>query len=69
MSDPAKCERDAVTIWLAMHNPDVELVGDWPVWRGILFAFMHPRRFGAATALAKATAAVYAGEHLPEPPQ
>ena len=59
-------ERERIVLWLAESNPDIELVGEMPVWRSFLWALRHPRRFAAASAIAEAADIIYRGDHIKE---
>ena len=56
-------EVEEAVLWLIQSNPDIVRIADAPHWRGVLFALVHPRRFGSASALALAAGKILKGEH------
>lgn len=57
-------ERNRIILWLLKHNPDIQLIGELPKWRGTLWAFLHPERFAVAVALARLGNALFRDEHI-----
>lgn len=56
-------ERDRIAIWIAESSEDIRRITDWPVWRGWIWANLHPARFGAAVERGKLVAALSENRH------